>query len=540
MEHALTCSALRFLAAAITIASLMFGGADAHAQGRVVKWARAADVLTLDPHAQNEGPTIALAHQIYEPLIIRDAQGRLQPALAELWTLTSDPLVWEFKLRKGVRFQDGSDFTAADVIFSYERARQPASGMKWLLASVDTIAKVDDHTVQIRTKTPNLLLPNNLTDLFIMSKAWTEKTGPAIHDVQKNGTSALALQANGTGPFSLVSREPGVQTVMKRNDLYWDRTAETEISELVFLPIKAEPARIAALIAGDVDIVQDVPVQEIEKLKQQPGMAVRVGPENRSIFLGMNVGGDELVSSDIKGRNPFADKRVRQAINMTVNRQAIQKTVMRGQSLPTGIIVPPGVNGYSAELDKIPPPDPVKAKALLADAGYPDGFSVVMHCPNDRYVNDEAICIAVVGQLAPIGINVTLVSQTRALHFPMIQSNPPQADFYLLGWGVPTFDSAYIFSLLYHSRSDKLGTWNGTRYYNPDVDKMIERLDTEIDAGRRSELIQRLWTKLQDETIYIPLHIQTIAYAMRADIDIAVDVANQPKFKLLKFKKPGG
>jgi peptide/nickel transport system substrate-binding protein len=155
-------------------------------------------------------------------------------------------------------------------------------------------------------------------------------------------------------------------------------------------------------------------------------------------------------------------------------------------------------------------------------------------------VNDEAICGAIVSQLAEIGIRVTLVSQSRSLHFPMIQSNPPTVDFYLLGWGVPTFDSEYIFSLLYHTRTEKLGAWNGTRYSNLELDKMIESLNGETDATRRNDTIQRIWARVQDETIYVPLHIQTLAYAMKADMDLAVDISNQPKLKRVKFKKPGG
>jgi peptide/nickel transport system substrate-binding protein len=240
---------------------------------------------------------------------------------------------------------------------------------------------------------------------------------------------------------------------------------------------------------------------------------------------------------DVKGRNPFSDKRVRQAVNMAVNRAAIQRVVMRGQSIPTGIIAPPGVNGYTKELDKIPPVDVEKAKGMLAEAGYKDGFSVTFHCPNDRYVNDEAICQAVVGQLAQIGIKASLVSQSKSIHFPLIQKNPPQTDFYLLGWGVPTFDSEYVFSLLYHTRTDKLGGWNATRYSNPELDKLIVGLNSEIDAQKRNDTIARIWAKLQDDTVYIPLHVQTLAYAMKSDLDILVDISNQPKLKFAKIKK---
>ena len=514
----------------------------ASAEARTVTWARAADALTMDPHAQNEGPTIALAHQIYEPLIVRDPQGRLTPTLAESWSITADPTVWEFRLRKGVQFHDGTPFTSEDVVFSYGRARQPASAMAWLLASVDAITKVDDHTIRIKTKAPNPLLPNNLTNLFIMSKEWATKNKAVdVHDLTKRDQPFSARNTNGTGPFVLVSREPGEQTVMRRNPNYWEKTPEgIEIEELVYRPIAMDTARIEALLAGSVDFVQDVPVQDIDRLKQQPSVALRVGAENRSLFLGMNVGGASLASSGIEGRNPFADKAVRQAINMAINRQAIQRNVMRGQSLPTGTIVPPGVNGYSVEFDKIPPVDLPKAKALLADAGYPEGFSVTLHCTNDRYVNDEAICGAIATQLGQIGIQVTLVSQSRALHFPMIQNNPPTVDFYLFGWGVPTFDSEYIFSLLFHSRTEKLGIWNGTRYANPELDRMIQSLNGETDAAKRNDTIQRIWTRLQDETIYVPLHIQTLAYAMKNDMDLGVDISNQPKLKRMKFKKAAG
>jgi peptide/nickel transport system substrate-binding protein len=528
-------SRLRLFAATLLATSMLVQVADA----RSLKWARSGDSLTLDPHAQNEGPTHNLAHHIYEPLIIRDNQGKPLPALATSWTITSDPLVWEFKLRPGVKFHDGSAFTADDVVFSYQRAMQPTSDMKSLLGSVDTITKVDDTTVRIKTKGPNPLLPANLTDLFIMSKAWAEKNNATkVQDFKNKEENFAVRNANGTGPFVLVSREPDIKTVMKRNDNYWGK-AETpiEITELVYTPIKADATRVAALLSGEVDFVQDLPVQDIQKLQQDKKLAVNIGPENRSIFLGMNVGDKELKTSDVKGKNPFADKRVRQAINMTVNRQAIQRVVMRGQSIPTGIIAPPGVNGWTKELDVIPANDAAKAKALLKEAGFENGFSITMHCPNDRYVNDEAICQAVVGQLAPIGIKVNLVSQSKSIHFPLIQKNPPETDFYLLGWGVPTFDSHYIFTLLYHTRGDKEGGWNGTRYSNKDIDAITVGLTKETDLNKRNQEIAKAWKILQDDTVYIPIHIQTLAYAMKADVEIPVDISNQPKLKFMKFKK---
>jgi peptide/nickel transport system substrate-binding protein len=522
----------------LAIAAIAFAGAT-RADARAIKWARSGDALTLDPHAQNEGPTHNLGHQIYEPLIIRDSQGKAVAGLAESWTITADPLVWEFKLRKNVTFHDGSPFTADDVIFSFNRASQPTSDMKSLLSTVDTMSKADDYTLRIKTKGPNPIFPSNLNNLFIMSRSWTEKNNAGtVQDFKAKGDNFAVRNANGTGAYSLVSREPGVKTVLKRNDNYWGKgQVPLEITEITYLPIQDDAARIVALLSGEVDFVQDVPVGELDKLTADPKLLVNIGPENRSIFLGLNVGDKELKSSDIKGRNPFAEKKVRAAINMTINRAAIQKTTMRGQSLPTGTIVPPGVNGYTKDLDVIPLPDPAKAKALMAEAGYADGFSVAFHCPNDRYVNDEAICKAIVGQLATVGIRANLLAQSKTLHFPLIEHNPPETDLYLLGWGVPTFDSHYIFSFLYHTRTDKEGGWNATRYSNQDIDKLITGLTQETDLSRRNQTIAAIWKVLADETIYIPIHIQTLAYAMKPDLDIPVDISNLPKMKYVKIKK---
>ena len=529
----------RRVGVAVLAALLVCGSITIEANARAIKWARAGDALTLDPHAQNEGPTHVLSHQIYEPLILRDGQGKQVPALAESWTITADPLVWEFKLRRGVVFHDGSPFTVDDVIYSFDRARQPNSDMKALLVSVDTMTRADDWTLRIKTKGPNPTFPSNLNNLFIMSKAWTEKnkTGRVQNFKDKESTFA-ALNANGTGPFILVSRTPDVSTVLKRNDKYWGiGTVPLEITGITYLPVKSDAARVEALLSGEVDFVQDVPVAEIEKLSVAPNILVNVGPENRAIFLGLNAGDPELKSSDVKGRNPFADKRVRTAINMTVNRAAIQKTTMRGQSLPTGTIVPPGVNGYSKALDVIPTPDPVKAKALMQEAGYADGFSVTLNCPNDRYINDEAVCQAIVTQLAPLGIRVNLVAQSKTTYFPLLQKTPPESDFYLLGWGVPTLDSQYIFSALYHTRDQKEGGWNATRYSNPEIDKQIDGLSEETDFSKRNQSIAQIWKVVADEVIYIPIHIQTLAYAMKSDLDIPVDLSNAPKLKFVKVKK---
>ena len=507
------------------------------AAARTLTWARAQDATALDPHAVNDAAALALNQQIYEPLLQRDSQGKTQPVLAVSWTPTSDPVVWEFRLRQGVVFHDGSPFTADDVLFSIERARQPASELSPGLAVIDTVSKVDASVVRIKTRAPTTLLPAILTRVLMMSKAWSEKNKVAQVSAPEGRLKAYsARNTNGTGPFELVSREPGVRTVMRRNEVYWGRGAvPLEVTELVYRPIRNDTERVQALLSGEVDFVQDVPVNELPKLKAAPGLVVNVGPESRSVFLGLDVGDAELASSPQRGRNPFGDKRVRQAINIAINRQDIQKTVMLGQSIPTGIIAPPTVNGYTRQLDQIPPFDLAKAKALMADAGWASGFGVRLDCPNDRFVQDAAICRALAGQLAQIGITLEVAPRPGFELQAMIRTNPPGTDFYLTGWSATTFDSESMFTALFHTRNDAGGAFNATRFSNPEFDRLNRELAAQTDFVKRNQTIAQLWRIAQDEVIYIPLHLQTVAYAMKADIDIPSDIENLPKLKLVKF-----
>jgi peptide/nickel transport system substrate-binding protein len=517
--------------AATTVVGM--GAADA----RPVKWSRSGDALTIDPHAQNEGPTTNVLRQMYEPLVERAVDGKLVPTLATSWRITEDPTVWEFKLRQNVKFHNGNPFTADDVVFSFDRARQPTSDFKGYVTSVESVTKVDDFTVRVKTKGPNPILVENLTNLFMMDKEWSEKNNVTkVQDFKNKEENYAVRNANGTGPFQLVAREPDVRTAMKRNDAYWGRgEVPLEITELTLQPIKADATRVAALLSGEIDFVQDVPVQDIERLKGSQNLRVTTGPENRSIFLGMDQTSPQLRSSNIQGKNPFADLKVRQAMNIAVNRQAIQRVVMRGQSQPAGAIVPPFVNGYTKEIDTLPTTDVNKAKAMLAEAGYGSGFSVSLHCPNDRYINDEAICQSVVGMLGQIGIKVNLVSQSKSLHFPLIQK--AEIDFYLVGWGVPPYDSEYIFSYMYHTRGDKYGSWNAARYSNAEMDKLIQSLSAETDLKKRNAAIAAIWKQVAADQVYIALHHQMLAHAMKNFLDVPVHPDNQVFFKSVAFKK---
>ena len=522
---------------ALAVAAALALGVAGTASAETLRWARAGDSLTLDPHAQNEGPTHTLAHQVYEPLLQRDMAGEIIPALATDWAVTDDPNVWRFNLRQGVTFHGGEDFTADDVVFSFERAKQPTSAMKELLSSVVEVRKVDDATVEFVTDGPNPILPANLTNLFVMDQGWTTENGSeTVQDIANGGDNFAARNANGTGAYTLESRTVDERTVLKANPDYWGADEfPLEVTEIVYTPIQSAATRVAALLSGEVDFIQDVPVQDLARVDGADGLKVSNAPQNRTIFLGMNMGADDIEADDVDGQNPFASPEVRAAMNMAIDRAAIKRVVMRDQSEPTGIIMPPFANGWTEELDALPEGDAEEAKGLLGKAGYPDGFRVRLDCPNDRYVNDEAICQAVVGMFGRIGVTVDLDAKPKAQHFPLIQNGT--TDFYMLGWGVPTFDSEYVFNFLVHTRGEERGSWNNTGYSNPELDEKIVSLASETDLEARDATIAEIWDTVQGEVLYLPIHHQILNWGMKDGIEFDVQPEDQPHFKFLTYAK---
>lgn len=491
-------------------------------------WARASDALTLDPHAINDGSTHALSHQIYEPLLIRDHSGKLEAALATSWRQDINPLVWSFKLRRDVKFHDGQPLTAKDVVFSLTRALSPTSDLRTRLQGVKAFKATAADRVEITTHVADPLLPIRLTDIFIMSKSWSEANGAAKPQNLLAGEVTYASKhTNGTGPYKLVSREPGKATTLIRNDAYWgwrDTDIAHRIADITYRPIPDAEERTTGLLSGSIDFVQDVPIFELDVLRQAPNLQLNVGPENRVIFLGLSV------KPEFNGKpNPLTSHEARQAIAIAVDRFEIQTKVMQGQSIPTAVLAPPGINGFPSDLDEIPPRDLDLARKLLKSAGVSDGLALNLDCPNNRYVNDAAICKAIAGQLAEIGLKVTPVLRPKGAHFQTVRSGKSQ--FFLLGWGVPTFDSAYIFTNLFHTATTRLGTWNGTGYSNLELDKRIESLSNLVEPGARARSMAYIWQSAREARIYIPLHVQTLIYAMRKGIDIPVDISNVPKLK---------
>ena len=405
------------LAAAVFAAALLA----APLQAQTLRWAAQNDILTLDPHSQKHATTSAILLHACEGLVRYGARYHVEPALATQWTFTN-PTTLRFQLRKGVKFHDGTAFTADDVVFSFNRIRQPQGTTQIFVTGVNEVRKVDDHTVDMILAAPNPTLLRNLIDSRIVSRAWTEKNNTTrVQDYKANEDNFASRNVMGTGPIRILSWQPEQRNMMARHEGWWDKPT-SNVQQVVYTPIKAEATRMAALLAGDVDMLTDVPVQDFGRLAKDKRLKVVNGPEVRTIFLAPDMGSPELRHASIKGRNPFADKRVRQALSLAIDRAAIQRSIMRGQSLPAALIVAPGVNGWSKELDTPAKPDLARAQALLKEAGYPDGFEVRLNCPNNRYVNDEKISQAVVAMWARIGVKAQLASENMATFIQKVQN----------------------------------------------------------------------------------------------------------------------
>jgi peptide/nickel transport system substrate-binding protein len=515
--------------------SASFLALGAAADAATLRWASQADALTLDPHSQNEGPTTAAATQHYDPLIRRTPSLQKEPGLALSWKAI-EPTVWEFKLRPNVKFHDGSALTAADVVFSFERARAPSSDFKTYLASVKEVKAVDNSTIHIVTEGPNPILPDQITNIAIMSKAWAEKHNVTKPQNYKDKEETYAVRnAMGTGPFVVKQRDPDIKTVWTKNPAWWGFAENPHnIDEIVYTPVKEPATRVAALLSGQLDFVLDIALQDVGRVKQTAGLKVKETAQIRSIFFGLDMASPELKYSSVKGKNPFADKRVRLAMYKAIDADGIKAKVMRGFSAPAGMVTSPGVHGYTTDIDKRPKHDVEGAKKLMAEAGYANGFDVVLDCPNDRYNNDEAICQAAVAMLAQIGINVKLEARSKTLHFPKLQKK--DSSFYLLGWGVPTLDSHYVFSFLAQTNDGKNGTWNFTGYANPKFDALVNGMVAELDQQKRDKLIAEAWQILNGDMIYLPIHHQVIVWAMSDKLDMPIPPNDTPQFRWAKFK----
>ena len=490
------------------------------AEGKTLRWSSQGDYLSADPHGQNEGINNLINDEIYERLVVRGRKLELVPGLATSWEMVS-PTRWRFTLRRGVTFHDGTPFTADDVVYSIERAQQPTSNFKAFATPLGKPRKIDDFTVELQTDSPTPVLVENAALVNIMSRAWCEKHGVERPQDFKSGEETYASRAtNGTGPFMLVKREAEVATVLRKNPRWWGIAAgrfDGNVDEIVYRPIKSDATRMAALLSGEIDLVLDPPLQDIPRLRSSKNVRIIEGAENRVIFLVMDQERAELKYSSVKGRNPLKDLRVRQAFYMAIDIEAIRRQVMRGQSLPTGAMIPAAHRSFPDLEPRLLPHDPERARKLLAEAGYAQGFELGLLCPNNRYVNDERICTAIAGMLAKIGVRVSLTALPRAQFFQKVDQF--DITMHLYGWGGATTDPGFTLTPVIHSPDGKgKGDFNSGRYRDEALDQLIDEIAREMSDARRTTLIHQAFRRVRENVYTIPLHRQVIPWAARAGV----------------------
>lgn len=520
------------LLGATTFAVALAAGA---AQATPLKWGAQNDILTVDPHSQNHATTNALLGHAYEGLTRYDKDYKVEPSLATSWQQIS-PTQWRFNLRRGVTFHDGSPMTADDVVFSFTRIKQPQGTMQIYATGVKEARKVDDHTVDLILEAPVPILLRNSIDVRIMSRTWAEKNKSlSVQDYKAREETFASRNANGTGPYIIKEWAPDQRITMVENPKWWGKR-DGNVTAVTYNPIKADATRVAALLSGNIDLLTDLPTQDVARLKQNADLKVMEGAEVRTIYIAMDLHSDELKYSSVKGKNPFKDKRVREALNVAVDRAAIQRTIMRGLSVPTSIIVGPGVNGHMPEFDKATTANVDGAKKLLAEAGYPNGFEFQLNCPNNRYVNDEEICQALIGMWAKIGLNVKLAAEPMASFIAKVQNFDTSA--YMLGWGVATFDAMYSLQSLVRTRTSGAdGNFNFGRISDPKIDAVIDAAKTETDVAKRDQMLKEALRMTSEGFYLVPLHHQVRPWAMKKNVTTVHRSDDRPE---ARFTSVGG
>jgi peptide/nickel transport system substrate-binding protein len=516
-----------------TLSLLAAFAAAAPAAASTFRWASASDIPTWDIHSQNNALGNGVHAAVYESLFYYNSKTfALEPMLATGFKQVT-PTQVRITLRSGVKFHDGAAFDADDVVFSLNRAMAKTSNYGVYTQGIDKIVKVDATTIDIFTKDPNPVLLRQLTELRMMDKDWSEKNRSVEpKDIKTKDENFAHRNANGTGPFTLKSWDQDVKLVLAKNPAWWGKM-DGNVTEIVYSPIKSEATRVAALLSGEVDMVLDPSPADLARLRSAANLKVLDGAENRTIFFGMDQFRDELPGSNVKGKNPLKDVRVRKALYQAIDITTIARTTMRGLAQPTGTLIAPQVNGWTKKADVRWPYSVDAAKKLLADAGYPGGFEVDFACPNNRYINDEEICQAVAAMWARIGVKAKLRTQPLVTYFPMIQRY--EASIYMLGWGVPTFDALYSLQSLVRSvGAGGDGNYNVGRYSNPQMDALVERIKKEVDQKNRNDLIEQALLLSHQDVSHIPLHNQVIPWAMKKNVEMVHRADNRIDMRAVK------
>lgn len=507
---------------------------------QTLRWAAQGDMQTTDPHSANEIQTNSLNGQVYEPLVIRMPDQSIVPGLAVEWTQVT-PLLWRVKLRPGVKFHDGTPFTADDVIFSMQRLRDPVSPYRVYAHAVGIPKAVDPMTLVFALEKPNPIFAEHLISLTIMSKRWAEANRVARPlDLKAKEESFASQNANGTGPYMLVSRQPGVKTVFRRNPNYWGSKLPGlgNVQDLVFMPITVDATRTAALISGEVDFVLDPPPRDVERLRNMPEIKVADGIDNRILFIGMDQARDKLLYGQAPGdKNPFKDLRVRRALYQAIDIEAIKSKIMAGFAVPTGGLTPSVLGTYNdPSLETRLPYDVAAARRLMAEAGYPDGFEVTLDCPNNRYINDEKICLALASFWAQLKIKVKVNAMPRALYFPKIDKY--DTSLYLHGWGGGSTDAEVMLTPILRNRGEQgIGVSNNGGWVNDKGDALAAASTIETDPKKREQLVKAALAEYRQQINIIPLHRQMIPWAMRSNVRVLHSPNNTLSVKWVTISK---
>ncbi len=487
------------------------------AAARTLRLASAFDPQSMDPHALALLYQSRVVSQVYDSLVNRDREFRLEPALATSWKMV-DARTWRFALRPNVKFHDGTPMTADDVVFSIGRALAKTSQRAFQLRGVTGARRVDELTVDVLLAAPDAVLPEKMIFVGIMSRAWAERHGvQQPQDFNAKQETHAVRNANGTGPFVLKRYEPDARTVLAANPNWWGRGTAFgggNLTEVVYAVIQSDATRMAALATGEADFVIDPPFQDIARLAQDRRLKFASTTDIGTQYLGFDQWRAELESSDARGRNPFRDLRVRRAVYQAIDIDSIVAKVLRGQASPTGSFVSPLVTGYLPELERRLPYDPAAARALLKDAGYPNGFTVQLDCVNVTF--RAAVCQAITAMLAQVGIRATFQPSPSALFFPKLTQ--ATSSFFEFGW-IPTTDAWSMLNSIVRSYDGTgAGQFNGGRYSSAKLDGLIDAIRIEPDADRRRQLVGDALRLMADDLPLLPLYRRRINWVMRPNI----------------------
>lgn len=517
--------------AAFALTGAAFPGA---AEAKTLKWGAAREIASLDPYSYGDTFTLSVLNHVYEGLVRYTGDLKIEPALAESWETVS-PTVWRFKLRQGVKFHNGGTFTADDVIASLERVSHETSPLKGNLPAYKSSKKVDDYTVDIEVNGPYPLLLNDLTNIFIFDKEWLVANNSLLPTDSGKGVKGYATDnANGTGPFIVESRRADAKTVYVRNPNWWDKPAHN-IDTIEFMPIASASTRVAALLSGEIDFTNVAPLQDLPRLSASPDVKVLQTNELRTVIFALNLR-DTLFESDVKDKNPLKDIRVREALYRAIDIDAVQKRAMRGLSRNTGALIAPAIPGYEPSQDVRLPFDLDGAKKLLTAAGYPNGFSFQMNCQSDGLVNEEEFCQAVASMWSRAGLKPNLSLGPRSQQTPKRVKG--EFDVISFGWAnEPMIDAYSILIQVMRSKAGSGGVFNWGNWGDPRIDALIDKAGVELDTPKRIAMMQEALKIAKAEHLFIPLHQQPMAWAMRSTVAQTVQASdNKPRLWLTTLK----